>query len=105
MIDFVQVEEKVKSLTGQADIGEIDPDTLETRLMDLVDVSDDGYYWMYGHQTGQWYRHDGAAWIVDTPPADKIPLRVNWDSIDPGWFFLSVVALTVVGGIIYSSAV
>ncbi len=42
MIDFAGVETQVKLLKQQADAGEIEPEILETRLMELVDVGPDG---------------------------------------------------------------
>lgn len=104
MINFAGVEEQVQRLKQQAEFGEIDPETLESRLMDLVDVAPDGYYWMYGHQSGQWFRHDGDQWVPAIPPGYHPEVKIDWSMVDLGWFFVSLVAVAVVAGIIYSSA-
>ncbi|GAB4427184.1 MAG: hypothetical protein Kow0031_07140 [Anaerolineae bacterium] len=104
MIDFAEVELQVRQLKEQAEAGEIDPGALEARLMELVDVGPDGYYWMYGHQTGQWFRHDGEQWLPGNPPGHHPEVAPDWSAVDLGWFFLGLVALAVIAGIIYSSA-
>jgi hypothetical protein len=67
MINFAKVERAVYDLKKQLGTGQIDPTTFETRLLELIDVADDGYYWMFGHKTETWYRHDGHHWVVDNP--------------------------------------
>jgi len=114
MIDFEHVQQTVETLKTRLDRREIDEKTFEERLLSLIDVAEDGYYWMYGHESGRWYRHDGKAWLPDDPqhikksdtpqptaahsgPASDEP--VQW-----GWFLISLVVLAVIGGIVYSSS-
>jgi hypothetical protein len=70
MIHFSQVEQSVRELKQQMVAGEIDQDTFESHLLELVDVAPDGYYWMFGHETESWYRHDGQQWVKKDP--DKL---------------------------------
>jgi hypothetical protein len=106
MIDFVRVEAEVNRLKQQVAAGEIDEATFEARLMDMVDIGEDGYYWMYGHKTGQWYRHDGHKWHVASPPEPKgEPVQVTWDSLDHVWFIFSLVVMAVIAAIVYSSVI
>ena len=105
MIDFVRVEAEVNQLKRQVAAGEIDEATFEARLLDMVDIGEDGYYWMYGHKTDQWYRHDGQRWHVATPARlGNGPAEVHWNSIDPVWFMFSLVVMAVVAAIVFSSA-
>lgn len=105
MIDFVRVEAEVNDLKQQVAAGEIDEATFEARLLDMVDIGEDGYYWMYGHKTGQWYRHDGQQWQTATPARLKNETaKVYWDSIDPVWFMFSLVVMAVIAAIVFSSA-
>ena len=106
MIDFVRVEAQVNRLKEQVAAGEIDEATFEARLLDLVDIGEDGYYWMYGHKSAQWYRHDGQKWHVASPPKLRSgPAEVSWDTIDHVWFMVSLVVIAVVAAIVFSSAV
>ena len=67
MIHFTQVEQSVRQLKQQMVEGEIDQDAFERRLLELVDVAPDGHYWMFGHKTDSWYRHDGQQWVKKDP--------------------------------------
>ena len=108
MINFLEVEQSVRVLKKQVEVGTLQQDEFEARLMEMVDIAEDGYYWMFGHKTEKWYRHDGRRWIRDNPDVALNPTEQNtapyWDSIDVGWFILSLVLLGVVSGIIYTSA-
>lgn len=114
MIDFVEVEKSVRALKKRVDAGHLTQSTFEAKLLDMIDVADDGFYWMFGHVTEQWYRHNGREWIVDNPgellsPAAKHHAENSPDSpppppIDVGWFFLSVVLLGVIFAVVYASA-
>ncbi|RME74563.1 MAG: hypothetical protein D6784_09680 [Chloroflexi bacterium] len=119
MIDFERTEQAVKTLKQQLLNGEIDEKTFEDRLLELIDLAADGHYWMFGHQSERWYRHDGKRWVPDdpsrldkrsenragshnpaasnqTPPAQPAP---DWL-----WMFISLAVLVVIGSIVYSSS-
>lgn len=116
MIDFVEVEKSVRALKQQVDTGKLDRSVFEAKLLDMIDVAGDGYYWMFGHVTEQWYRHDGRAWIQDNPGELLAPIsekkhgREHHPNLSPpppvdvGWFFISLVLLAVIFGIVYASA-
>jgi len=116
MIDFIEVEQSVKILKKQVDTGNIDEASFKTHLMDMVDVADDGYYWMYGPKSEQWYRHDGAKWVPDSPGELMVELPstddvsnntpeqdVDWHSVDLNWFFIGVVLLGVIFALLYAA--
>ena len=67
MIDFAAVEASVADLKKQLNQGEITQETFEQQMLTLIDVAEDGHYWMYGHKTGQWYRHTGDQWVAGNP--------------------------------------
>jgi len=104
MINFVNVEEKVKTLNQQFIDNEFSEKELEEQLLALIDQADDGYYWMFGHQTQHWYRHDGKRWIVDKPNAalelyidgDEGEQQIDWNEI-----FLGIIFIVFLGMIIY----
>ena len=118
MIDFIEVEQSVKTLKKQVDTGNIDETSFKAHLMDMVDVAEDGYYWMYGPKSGQWYRHDGTKWVPDSPGELMVALpanedmsknaaeedrEFNWDSVDLNWFFIGVVLLGVIFALVYTA--
>lgn len=113
MIDFIKVEKSVRALKKRVDAGQLTQSTFEAKLLDMIGVADDGFYWMFGHVTEQWYRHNGREWIVDNPgellsPTPNHSVEHNPDTppppIDVGWFFLSLVLLGVIFSVVYASA-
>ena len=130
MIDFSEVERSVEQLKQQAYIGKIDHQHLRTHLIDLIDVAEDGYFWMVGYQTGLWYRHDGTQWLVDNPDrlSKSLPHNSHNSSFFGGhssppvsvsknhsssaakqnhvewiWLFIGIIILSLVVAIIYVS--
>ena len=117
MIDFAKVEESVKELKSQVDSGEIDQEAFESNLVDMIDYADDGYYWMFGYKTGNWYRHDGKDWIPDNPErlkklshnhdnaATSSPqsLADRWKTVSWGWFIAALIVLLLISWIIFNS--
>jgi hypothetical protein len=117
MINFLEVERSVRALKRQYAAGQLDRATFEARLMELIDSAEDGYYWMFGHQTETWYRHDGVKWVPDNPGElitttssnpDNLSETANesppdWRSLDWGWFLSSLVLLGLIGWIVYTS--
>jgi hypothetical protein len=119
MINFSEVETSVRELKRQLIAGHIDEKSFEERLLKMIDTAGDGYYWMFGHKSEQWFRHDGQKWLQDDP--NKITARhaqsknisnthsatkqdteenlpVNW-----GWLVISLGIIGAVGWIIYAS--
>jgi hypothetical protein len=117
MIDFTEVQKSVKDLKGQLAAGQIDEQTFEDRLLELIDVAEDGYYWMFGHESGQWFRHDGQQWLSDNPENilkrsqssnprnldDELYHSSDLDEIPVNavWLAVSLAILFVIGGIVY----
>jgi hypothetical protein len=115
MINFGYVENSVRTLKNQVATNQIDEKVFEDRLLELIDIAEDGYYWMYGHESERWFRHDGQQWVPDDPDrivalraqtneanvsqniAEEIP--VNWT-----WITVSLASLAVIGGIVYISS-
>ena len=67
MINFGNVENSVRSLKKRVAANQIDDKVFEDRLLELIDIAEDGYYWMYGHESERWFRHDGQKWVPDDP--------------------------------------
>jgi len=117
MIDFIKVEQSVTQLKNQLSTGEIDQRAFEKRLADLIDYAADGYYWMFGYKTGNWYRHDGQQWVPDNPgrlreltPSKNTSaanpgsgLAALWSSVNWGWFISGLIILGFIAAIIFNS--
>lgn len=68
-MDFAKVEAQFKDLREQFDNGRFTLDEFKSKLFDMMVQDDQGNWWMIGYESGQWYRHDGSQWQLDTPPA------------------------------------
>ncbi|MBN1218672.1 MAG: hypothetical protein JXM69_07080 [Anaerolineae bacterium] len=114
MINFAEVEKSVGELKKQLARNEIDEETLEKHLVEMIDLAEDGYYWMFGHESGRWYRHDGKQWVPDHPGEMFVPLTeideaeekldAKWQSVNWRWFVFSLAVIGVIGIIVYFSA-
>lgn len=71
MMDFDQVERKVARLRQDLAAGRLTEEQFETRLHQLMVQDEQGAWWMVGHETGEWYRHDGGTWVRADPPRDE----------------------------------
>ncbi len=122
MIDFSKVEQSVRKLKRQVTAGEIDQETFEARLVAMIDFAADGYYWMFGHDSERWYRHDGKKWIPRAPgdlrkltpsgngdhdepllPPVGETLVSRWRSVNWGWFIVSLVTLSLIAWAVFIS--
>jgi hypothetical protein len=120
MINFIEVEQSVRKLKIQFLAEELDEKTFEDHLLDLIDVADDGYYWMFGHETERWFRYDykGGQWIPDTPRDEVFESlnhhanshshaaegqNITWQTVNLGWLIASLIILIAIGSIIYIS--
>ena len=125
MINFSEVEKSVRDLKQRLAAGKIDEKTLEEQLLEMIDLAEDGHYWMFGHQSENWFRHNGSKWVkadpnqrfrkVTTPTPQAVaaigPERSDLNggnshqpddkAIDLGWFIISLILLALIGGIIY----
>jgi hypothetical protein len=129
MINFTRVEYTVRDLKKQFASGEIDQDTFQAHLMSLVDIAPDGYYWMFGHESELWYRHNGQHWVQKDPgklrmlePSESAPIAAShvepnsstlntaqsnliadWQAIEWGWFITSIIIMGLIGWVVYTS--
>lgn len=128
MINFDKVEQSVRKLKHQVATGEIDQKTLTTRMMEMVDIAADGYYWMFGHESETWYQHDGQQWIAknpgnlrllspqddntpdndvdinQSPPSREQDLMSEWQSINWTWFVISLIVIGLIAWVVFSSS-
>lgn len=113
MIDFVQVEQSVRDLKKEFAEGYLDEKALEEQLLQLIEVAEDGHYWMFGHRTERWFRYNGKKWVLDhpssispdyahlgisnQPPSTLTEYAVDWNEV-----VFSLFLIMAVGIIVYS---
>ncbi len=121
MIDFAAVQNSVKELKSQLAARKIDEKSFEDQLLELITIAEDGHYWMYGHESEKWFRHDGYKWVSDNPnriialrkerknAASNSPGAHNFElekfSVSWSWFAVSLLILIGIGWIVYFSSI
>lgn len=65
---FAEVEQRYRALKAQHDAGALSDPDFKARLQELMSEDAEGRWWVIGHETGQWYVHDGEQWAPGEPP-------------------------------------
>lgn len=65
---FEETARRFAQLKAQFQAGQLDTAAYEAALHELM-VEHEGVFWTLGAEMEIWYRHDGAQWVQDTPPA------------------------------------
>jgi hypothetical protein len=129
-MNYLAIEQQVRALKQQVAAGELEPQLFEARLLEMMAVGDDGYYWMFGHKSESWYRHDGQRWVPASPGELLISLDENglgakpsrttnhqaisylhrpqpeifegeWGAEEGGWFTASLAFLGFIAVVVY----
>jgi hypothetical protein len=82
-MDYAQVEEQFKQLKEQFLAGKLDEAAFKTKLNELMVQDSQGRWWMIGYETGEWYTHDGSAWVRAEPPRTA-SAGTSRSSVSPG---------------------
>jgi len=72
-MDYAQVEKQFQELKEQLAAGKLDEAGFKAKLNELMVQDEQGRWWMIGYETGQWYTHDGTAWVRSDPPGRAAP--------------------------------
>jgi hypothetical protein len=66
---FTQAAAEFQRLKEQFKTGSLSEVELKTQLQNLMVQDEQGYWWMIGYETGQWYRHvEATGWEQADPP-------------------------------------
>jgi hypothetical protein len=82
-MDFSQITAEFCRLKAQYEAGGLSETDFRARLQDLMVQDSQGRWWMIGYETGQWYVHNGQAWVRGEPngaphqPADTMRLTMK----------------------------
>jgi hypothetical protein len=71
-MDFKQAEDRFKQLKAQFVAGSLSETEFKSQLEELMIQDELGDWWMIGHETERWHRHDGTNWVQADPP-DRLP--------------------------------
>lgn len=64
---FAQAEQAFVELSARYEAGELDEASYETELQSLY-IEDEGAYWMFDVDAGEWNWYDGNEWVQRDPP-------------------------------------
>ncbi|HRE47442.1 MAG TPA: transglycosylase domain-containing protein, partial [Aggregatilineales bacterium] len=65
---YEAAENAVRKARRRYAAGMITRDQLNTELRNHMVLDDQKRYWVLGVESDKWFRHDGTAWVADTPP-------------------------------------
>ncbi len=65
---FAAAQQAYLELKGRYARGEMTEAEFEAAMQNLTVQDADGFYWMLGAESGQWYRYDGQQWLQTNPP-------------------------------------
>jgi hypothetical protein len=67
-MDFSSVEAEFERLKAQFEAGEVTEAEFKSQVQELMIEDEQGWWWVIGPETGQWYVHDGEEWVRKEPP-------------------------------------
>jgi hypothetical protein len=67
-VDFQEAERRYAEIKRRHDAGSLTNEEFDEQLKQLMVQDQEGLWWVKSRATGDWYKHDGTAWIKDTPP-------------------------------------
>ena len=79
-MDFHQAEAEYKRLKTRFRAGELTEAQFKAALRDLMVQDERGDWWLIGHRTERWHRHDGDQWVEANPPGS---LREQGQPVPP----------------------
>jgi hypothetical protein len=67
-VDFQEADRRYTEITRRQEIGGLTQEEFDEELKQLMVQDEEGRWWAKSRSAGEWYYHDGTAWIKDTPP-------------------------------------
>lgn len=105
-MDFQEADRRYAKITRRQETGGLTQEEFDEELKQLMVQDEEGRWWAKSRTAGEWYYHDGTAWIKDTPPGYQPPQAAPADqpeSLDSqkqarmvAWGFLAILAIVFV---------
>jgi len=67
-MSFEEVDRRYAELKHAHDIGALSIEDFDARLKEMMIRDTEDRWWAKSRETGEWFYHDGEAWVQGTPP-------------------------------------
>jgi len=72
-VDFREADSRYAEITRRQETGILTQEEFDEELKQLMVQDEAGRWWAKSRTAGEWYYHDGTAWVKDTPPGYQAP--------------------------------
>ena len=72
-MDFREADRRYAEITRRQETGILTQEEFDEELKQLMVQDEAGRWWAKSRTAGEWYYHDGTAWVKDTPPGYQAP--------------------------------
>jgi hypothetical protein len=67
-VDFQEADRRYAEIKRRHETGSLTQEEFDEELKHLMVQDEEGRWWAKSRTAGEWYYHDGTAWVKDTPP-------------------------------------
>ena len=67
-MDFQEADRRYAEIKRRHETGSLTQEEFDEELKHLMVQDEEGRWWAKSRTAGEWYYHDGTAWVKDTPP-------------------------------------
>lgn len=78
-MDFQEADRRYAEITRRKETGALTQEEFDEELKQLMVQDEEGRWWAKSRTAGEWYYHDGTAWVRDTPPGYEVPQAATAD--------------------------
>jgi len=72
-VDFQEADRRYVDIKRSYESGGLTQEELDEQLKQLMVQDEEGRWWVKSRSAGEWYYHDGIAWVKRTPPGYQAP--------------------------------
>jgi hypothetical protein len=78
-VDFQEADRRYVEIKRSYESGDLSQEELDKQLKQLMVQDEKGGWWVKSRSAGEWYYHDGTAWVKRTPPGYQAPQDTSED--------------------------
>ena len=78
-MDFQEADRRYAEITRRQETGGLTQEEFDEELKQLMVQDEEGRWWAKSRTAGEFYYHDGTAWVKDTPPGYQAPQAASAD--------------------------